>query len=81
MKNKKTFAYKVLSFPVVAKYKTLTASLYKDCLIIPLAPEARKNYFAKTVKKINKYKIVKFAMYEKAQDATVGDVLAIYFNN
>ncbi len=78
--DKKNLAYKILSLPVVSKYKTLTANLYDNCLIIPLASESRKNFFNKTIEQINKYKLVKFAMYEKAQDATVSDVLAIYFN-
>lgn len=85
-KDLDNFIHKVFSMPMIQKYQGGTASLYdyskanNACLIIPLLSNARKNYFDKTINELRKSKIVHLAMYEKAQDATVSDIIAIYFN-
>ena len=77
---------KIFAMPMIQKYQSGTANLYgkstanRECLIIPLLSSARKNYFDKTIKKLNNDKLVHLAMYEKAQDTTVSDIIAIYFN-
>lgn len=79
------FIHKLFLLPIIQKYQGGTANLYGSsqannaCLIIPLLETARKNYFDKIIKDLNKNELVHLAMYEKAQDATVSDIIAIYF--
>jgi ATP sulfurylase len=48
---------------------------------IYLIQEARKNYFIKTIKQIEKIAGVDSVIYEKAQDETVSDCLRIWLKN
>ena len=72
--------FTIMKMPMVKKYRDdySMARMYEGDLHIPLY-NARKNYFNKTIKEIEKIKGVKRVCYDKAQDATTCDFLRVYF--
>lgn len=72
--------FTIMNMPMVKKYRDgySMAQMYEADLHIPLY-NARKNYFNKTIKEIEKIEGVRRAYYDKAQDTTTCDFLRIYF--
>lgn len=70
----------IMNMPIIKKYRAgyLMAWMYEADLHIPLY-NARKNYFNKTIKEIQKIKGVRRVYYDKAQDTTTCDFLRVYF--
>lgn len=72
--------FTIMKMPMVKKYRNdcFEARMYEMDLHIPLY-NARKNYFNKTIKEIQKIERVRRVCYDKAQDTTTCDFLRVYF--